>query len=67
VYSPLGRGFFSTGPKLVESFSEGDYRKVGSLLFEYRVCDQYNTCPENNQLHKHNLLRFLKDVTNVRK
>ncbi|KAI5599644.1 hypothetical protein POPTR_002G234201v4 [Populus trichocarpa] len=27
VYSPLGRGFFSTGPKLVESFSEGDYRK----------------------------------------
>uniref|UniRef100_A0A6N2MC12 NADP-dependent oxidoreductase domain-containing protein n=1 Tax=Salix viminalis TaxID=40686 RepID=A0A6N2MC12_SALVM len=27
AYSPLGRGFFSSGPKLVESFSEGDYRK----------------------------------------
>ncbi|KAB5569683.1 hypothetical protein DKX38_003476 [Salix brachista] len=27
VYSPLGHGFFSTGAKLVESLSEGDYRK----------------------------------------
>ncbi|KAF9688327.1 hypothetical protein SADUNF_Sadunf02G0186000 [Salix dunnii] len=27
VYSPLGRGFFSTGPKLLENLSEGDYRK----------------------------------------
>ncbi|KAJ6319626.1 hypothetical protein OIU78_015106 [Salix suchowensis] len=26
-YSPLGRGFLSSGPKVVESFSEGDYRK----------------------------------------
>ncbi|KZV42311.1 putative aldo-keto reductase 2-like, partial [Dorcoceras hygrometricum] len=26
-YSPLGRGFFSTGPKLVESLSEDDMRK----------------------------------------
>ncbi|CAK7348907.1 unnamed protein product [Dovyalis caffra] len=27
AYSPLGRGFLSSGPKLVESFIEGDYRK----------------------------------------
>ncbi|KMT14974.1 hypothetical protein BVRB_3g064790 [Beta vulgaris subsp. vulgaris] len=27
AYSPLGRGFFSVGPKVVESFNEGDYRK----------------------------------------
>uniref|UniRef100_A0A6N2N0J3 NADP-dependent oxidoreductase domain-containing protein n=1 Tax=Salix viminalis TaxID=40686 RepID=A0A6N2N0J3_SALVM len=27
VYSPLGHGFFSTWAKLVESLSEGDYRK----------------------------------------
>ncbi|XVF65429.1 hypothetical protein PTKIN_Ptkin09bG0248600 [Pterospermum kingtungense] len=27
-YSPLGRGFFSSGPKLVETFSDGDFRKV---------------------------------------
>ncbi|XP_057546971.1 probable aldo-keto reductase 2 isoform X2 [Amaranthus tricolor] len=28
AYSPLGRGFFSLGPKVVESFPEGDYRKT---------------------------------------
>ncbi|KAL2530099.1 putative aldo-keto reductase 4 [Forsythia ovata] len=27
AYSPLGRGFFSSGPKLVETFTEGDFRK----------------------------------------
>ncbi|KAL7081488.1 hypothetical protein ACP275_14G043000 [Erythranthe tilingii] len=27
-YSPLGRGFFSTGPKLMENLSEGDFRKM---------------------------------------
>ncbi|KAL2530105.1 putative aldo-keto reductase 3 [Forsythia ovata] len=27
AYSPLGRGFFSSGAKLVEAFSEGDHRK----------------------------------------
>ncbi|KAJ4716548.1 NAD(P)-linked oxidoreductase superfamily protein [Melia azedarach] len=27
AYSPLGRGFFSSGPKLAKSFTEGDYRK----------------------------------------
>lgn len=32
AYSPLGRGFFSVGPKVVESFNEGDYRKVCSIL-----------------------------------
>ena len=32
AYSPLGRGFFSLGPKVVESFPEGDYRKVCTFL-----------------------------------
>ncbi|WCJ27518.1 NAD(P)-linked oxidoreductase superfamily protein [Euphorbia peplus] len=27
AYSPLGRGFFSSGPKLLETLSEGDFRK----------------------------------------
>ncbi|KAA3480286.1 putative aldo-keto reductase 2 [Gossypium australe] len=27
AYSPLGRGFFSSGPKMMETLSEGDYRK----------------------------------------
>ncbi|CAL1366617.1 unnamed protein product [Linum trigynum] len=27
AYSPLGRGFFSSGPKVAESFTEGDFRK----------------------------------------
>ncbi|KAF2324161.1 hypothetical protein P3X46_002439 [Hevea brasiliensis] len=27
AYSPLGRGFLSSGPKLVETLSEGDFRK----------------------------------------
>jgi aryl-alcohol dehydrogenase-like predicted oxidoreductase len=27
AYSPLGRGFFSAGPKLVETLSDQDYRK----------------------------------------
>ena len=28
AYSPLGRGFLSTGPKITEKFSEADYRQV---------------------------------------
>lgn len=28
AYSPLGRGFFSSGPKLVDTLSEQDFRKV---------------------------------------
>ncbi|KAF9621971.1 hypothetical protein IFM89_029191 [Coptis chinensis] len=27
AYSTLGRGFFSSGPKLIENMSEGDFRK----------------------------------------
>ncbi|KAI4334824.1 hypothetical protein L6164_013533 [Bauhinia variegata] len=28
AYSPLGRGFFASGPKVVESFAERDFRKT---------------------------------------
>lgn len=28
-YSPLGRGFFSAGPQMVQTLAEGDARKVG--------------------------------------
>lgn len=28
AYSPLGRGFFSSGPKMVETLSEHDFRKL---------------------------------------
>jgi len=27
AYSPLGRGFFSSGPKMMEKLEEGDFRK----------------------------------------
>ncbi|KAI3459734.1 hypothetical protein Pfo_016397 [Paulownia fortunei] len=27
-YSPLGRGFLSAGPKLIQNLSEGDFRKI---------------------------------------
>ncbi|XP_027117095.1 auxin-induced protein PCNT115-like isoform X1 [Coffea arabica] len=27
AYSPLGQGFFSSGPKLIENLTEGDFRK----------------------------------------
>ncbi|KAL5542901.1 hypothetical protein UlMin_010611 [Ulmus minor] len=30
AYSPLGRGFLSSGPKLIENLSDGDYRKFMS-------------------------------------
>ncbi|CAI0469613.1 unnamed protein product [Linum tenue] len=28
VYSPLGRGFFASGPKLLDSLDDGDFRKM---------------------------------------
>ncbi|XP_073275922.1 auxin-induced protein PCNT115-like isoform X2 [Primulina huaijiensis] len=34
-YSPLGRGFLSSGPKLLENFSENDFRKVGAYLHSW--------------------------------
>ena len=34
AYSPLGRGFLSSGPKLVENLQEGDFRKVCSLHYD---------------------------------
>ncbi len=33
AYSPLGRGFFSAGAKLVESLSDQDFRKVNSMVY----------------------------------
>ncbi|XP_073275921.1 auxin-induced protein PCNT115-like isoform X1 [Primulina huaijiensis] len=48
-YSPLGRGFLSSGPKLLENFSENDFRKklprfqgenfeTNKLVYE-RICE----------------------------
>lgn len=33
-YSPLGRGFFSAGPKVVEGFTDTDFRKIGQPRFK---------------------------------
>ena len=33
AYSPLGRGFFSLGAKLLEGLSDTDFRKVASLHY----------------------------------
>ena len=54
MYSPLGRGFFSSGPKLVENLSEGDFRNVATVLCEYQVA-HCNTCAVNNQLCQHKI------------
>ncbi|XP_071939821.1 probable aldo-keto reductase 2 [Coffea arabica] len=58
AYSPLGRGFFSSGPKLVENFTEGDRRKnltptVDVSYLDYSVhldalFFALNLCPSNN-------------------
>ncbi|KAK4381065.1 putative aldo-keto reductase 4 [Sesamum angolense] len=48
-YSPLGRGFLSSGPKLIQNLSEGDFRKIfprfqaenlenNKLVYE-RICE----------------------------
>ncbi|KAH7427939.1 hypothetical protein KP509_10G068000 [Ceratopteris richardii] len=34
AYSPLGRGFFSAGAKLLESLSETDFRKLGQPRYQ---------------------------------
>jgi len=30
AYSPLGRGFFASGPKLVENLEKNDFRKAST-------------------------------------
>ncbi|KAE8022932.1 hypothetical protein FH972_008691 [Carpinus fangiana] len=50
AYSPLGRGFFSSGPKVAENPSNNDYRKV-----KFRVTDasltQFNFSIADNTHH----------------
>jgi len=36
AYSPLGRGFFSSGTKIVENFTKDDYRQVCGKACFYR-------------------------------
>ncbi|KAL2531100.1 putative aldo-keto reductase 3 [Forsythia ovata] len=52
AYSPLGRGFFSYGPKVVETFSEQDFRK---LVPRFQ--------PENLE-HNKSLFERVKDMAN---
>lgn len=33
AFSPLGKGFLTTGPNLVEQLSDNDFRKVCSIDF----------------------------------
>ncbi|CAK9157379.1 unnamed protein product [Ilex paraguariensis] len=48
VYSPLGQGFFSSGPKVVENLSKDDFRKLlprfqpGNLEHNGNVFDRIN-------------------------
>ena len=44
AYSPLGRGFFSLGAKLLEGLSDTDFRKVASLHYS-RIANLYEMCP----------------------
>ena len=43
AYSPLGRGFFSLGAKLLEGLSDTDFRKVASLHYSIiaNLCEMY--------------------------
>ncbi|KAH9656787.1 putative aldo-keto reductase 2 [Citrus sinensis] len=53
AYSPLGRGFFSSGSKLAESLSEGDYRKhlprfqPGNLEHNQKLFERVNEIAAN--------------------
>ncbi|KAK6141104.1 hypothetical protein DH2020_025159 [Rehmannia glutinosa] len=51
VYSPLGRGFFSSGAKVVENASEDDFRKQSLPRFQ----------PENLE-HNNSLFERVKDM-----
>jgi len=45
-YSPLGRGFFASGPKLVENLDNNDFRKASAEAF-WMTClidEPYITC-----------------------
>ncbi|KAK8507669.1 hypothetical protein V6N13_025328 [Hibiscus sabdariffa] len=48
AYSPLGRGFFSSGPKMVENLTQGDFRKFlprfqpENLEYNKRLYDRVN-------------------------
>jgi aryl-alcohol dehydrogenase-like predicted oxidoreductase len=35
AYSPLGRGFFSSGTKIVENFTKDDFRQVCGKAYSY--------------------------------
>ena len=37
AYSPLGRGFFSSGPKVIENFSQADFRKVRLIYTRHEL------------------------------
>ncbi|KAH7571470.1 hypothetical protein JRO89_XS04G0057700 [Xanthoceras sorbifolium] len=52
AYSPLGRGFLSSGPKLVESFSKDDFRQVckETMLMLYLPRFQPENLEHNKQL-----------------
>ncbi|CAI9777023.1 unnamed protein product [Fraxinus pennsylvanica] len=52
AYSPLGRGFLSSGPKVVETFSEGDFRKLVPRM------------QQENLEHNTRLFERLKDMAN---
>uniref|UniRef100_A0A7C9E1K7 Pyridoxine 4-dehydrogenase n=1 Tax=Opuntia streptacantha TaxID=393608 RepID=A0A7C9E1K7_OPUST len=48
VYSPLGRGFCSLGPKLIENFDENDFRRVCPLLnFLWKLLMGCNDAPNS--------------------
>ncbi|KAL9418139.1 hypothetical protein AB3S75_041038 [Citrus x aurantiifolia] len=55
AYSPLGRGFFSSGSKLAESLSEGDYRKhlprfqPGNLEHNQKLFERVNEIAANKE------------------
>ncbi|CAN1182423.1 Probable aldo-keto reductase 2 [Linum perenne] len=42
AYSPLGRGFLASGPKLVDSLADGDYRKLALAWVHHQGND---VCP----------------------
>ncbi|TVU13431.1 hypothetical protein EJB05_40487, partial [Eragrostis curvula] len=56
AYSPLGRGFLSSGPKVIDSPSEQDFRRTGNILKHINKWEG-TKCPESNNASHRRTLR----------
>ncbi|GJW78119.1 probable aldo-keto reductase 2, partial [Tanacetum coccineum] len=60
AYSPLGRGFFSSGPKLLENLEEGDFRKF-ALAWDHHQRNDVVPIPGTTKIE--NIEQFIKSLS----